>query len=114
MHDYVFTRKGKPFPNVNGFIYQFKVACKKADIPYGRNVEGGITLHDMRRTVKTNMLDAGIQKEYRDKILGHSLRGMDRRYLTPPEETLTEAMEQFTAWLDGKLAEVDKTLTKVA
>ena len=34
-------------------------------------------MHDLRRTVKTNMLAAGVDKTYRDLALGHSLQGMD-------------------------------------
>jgi hypothetical protein len=29
-------------------------------VAYGRKVVGGITMHDIRRTVKTNMLAAGV------------------------------------------------------
>jgi hypothetical protein len=38
-------------------------------------------MHDLRRTVKINMLEAGADKTYRDLILGHSLEGMDRHYI---------------------------------
>jgi integrase len=67
-------------------------------------------MHDMRRTLKTNMLNAGIDKVYRDKILGHSLTGMDVHYLAPDEDTLKYQMERFTQWLDGQLnsANVDQ------
>ena len=70
-------------------------------------------MHDTRRTVKTNMLIAGIDKVYRDKILGHSLTGMDVHYLAPDEDTLKNQMERFTQWLDKKLSENRKMLTKV-
>ena len=49
------------------------------------------------------MLTAGIQKEYRDKILGHSLKGMDRHYIVPGEDDLKKAMDQYTDWLDGQV-----------
>jgi integrase len=109
-HGFVFTCKGKPFTHKHGFKYSLKDACKKAGIPYGRNDENGVTMHDMRRTLKTNMLNAGIDKVYRDKILGHSLTGMDVHYLAPDEDTLKYQMERFTQWLDGQLnsANVDQ------
>ena len=45
------------------------------------------------------MLSAGIDKVYRDMILGHSLRGMDIHYMSPSEDDLHRAM--------GKLYRVD-------
>jgi hypothetical protein len=51
------------------------------------------------------MLEAGIKREYRDTILGHSLKGMDRHYIVPSMENLKEAMGQYTEWLDSKIEE---------
>ena len=49
------------------------------------------------------MLKAGLEKEYRDTILGHSLKGMDVHYLVLDDSTLTEAMNKFTKWVDSQL-----------
>jgi integrase len=76
-HDFVFTYRGNPIRSKNGLKHSFKTACKHAKIPCGRNIPDGITFHDIRRTVKTNMLNAGVDKAHRDLILGHSLEGMD-------------------------------------
>ena len=111
-HNFVFTFRGKPFTHKNGFVHSLKSTCKKAGIPYGRNDENGITMHDTRRTLKTNMLSAGIDKVYRDKILGHSLTGMDVHYLAPDEDTLKDQMEQFTQWLDGQFKETRQTVNR--
>jgi integrase len=115
-HDFVFTYKGKPFTHKNGFVHSFKGTCEKAGLPYGRNTQNGMTLHDVRGTVKTNMLSAGMDKVYRDLILGHSLTGMDVHYLAPTEETLKNEMVKFTQWLDDCLgstfANVTQTLPK--
>ena len=46
-------------------------------VQYGEKTPNGITFHDMRRTVKTNMLNAGVDKTYRDMILGHRLQNVD-------------------------------------
>lgn len=60
------------------------------------------------------MLNAGIDKAHRDMILGHSLQGMDAHYLAPNENSLTQAMDRFTEWLDKQLADasasVDQTV----
>jgi intergrase/recombinase len=71
-------------------------------------------MHDVRRRVKTNMLEAGMDKTYRDMILGHSLEGMDRHYIKPSEETLRQAMARYTAWLDEQLENVDHAVDQPA
>ena len=60
------------------------------------------------------MLEAGVDKTYRDLILGHSLERMDRHYIKPSEETLRQAMVCYTAWLDGQLAKSDQSSDQVA
>lgn len=42
------------------------------------------------------MLKAGIDKVYRDMILGHSLTGMDVHYLSPTDEDLRKSIEKYT------------------
>jgi len=116
-HEFVFTYAGKPIKNAGGLTRSLRTACKKAGVPCGRKTENGFTLHDMRRTVKTNMLEAGIDKVYRDTILGHSLKGMDVHYLVPNDDTLRKAMDKYTGWLDGQIANVfanvDQTVDQV-
>ena len=104
-HDYVITYEGQPIRQKDGFKRSMKTACKNAGIPYGRKTENGITFHDIRRTVKTNMLSAGIDKAYRDTLLGHSLEGMDRHYIVPDEKSLKKAMLKYTECIDQKIEE---------
>lgn len=99
-NDFVFTYRGKPMKNSRR---SFKTACKDAGLIYGQKVEGGIIFHDFRRSVKTHMVDAKIQKEYRDKLLGHSLKGMDRHYIIIKEKALKKAMKKYSAWLNGQI-----------
>jgi integrase len=103
-HDFVFTYKGNPIRSRSGLNHSFKTACKQAGIPCGRKIPDGITFHDIRRTVKTNMLNAGVDKAHRDLILGHSLQGMDSYYIAPDEKSLKKAMEKYTRWLDDQIA----------
>jgi integrase len=105
-HDFVFTYKNEPIVTPGGLKNSFITACGKAGIPYGQHLGNGITFHDIRRTVKTNMLSAGLDKVYRDTILGHSLTGMDVHYISPSEEDLHRAMSTYTAWLDGQIKNV--------
>jgi hypothetical protein len=54
------------------------------------------------------MLSAGVDKVYRDTIVGHSLKGMDAHYLKPPDEDLKVAMEKCTSWFDDQFSNVDQ------
>jgi len=102
-HDFVFTYKGKPITHKSGVKRSFKTACSDAKLPYGRKEPNGITFHDICRTVKTNMLNSGMDKAHRDMLIGHSLQGMDVHYLIPTEDSLKEAMDRYTRWLDERL-----------
>lgn len=102
-HDYVIIYKGQPIKQKDGFKRSFRTTCKNAEIPCGRNALNGITFHDIRRTAKTNMMLAGIDKALRDTILGHSLQGMDAHYISPSEENLQSAMRKYTDWIDSRI-----------
>jgi len=111
-HDFVLTYLNEPIITPGGLKNSFITACGKAGIPYGQHVPNGITFHDLRRTVKTNMLNAGVDKVHRDIILGHSLHGMDVHYMSPSEDDLHRAMARYTEWLDGQLQSVSETVSK--
>ena len=109
-HNLVFTYMHKPIPKMCEI---FESCCKKAGLPYGRKKSNGITFHDIRRTVKTNMLEAGVDKVYRDIILGHALEGMDVYYVQPSDERLKSAMKKYTEWFDSevnKLQSIDHSI----
>jgi hypothetical protein len=102
-HDFVLTYRGNPIANECGIRGSFKTVCQRVGINAGREVQGGLIFHDLRRTVKTNMVNAGVDQVHRDIILGHSLHGMDVRYMAPSEEDLHRAMARYTEWLDAQL-----------
>lgn len=106
-HDHLFTYLGKPIDM--GLRNSFKAACEAAGIKFGMKVEGGIRFHDIRGTVKTNMLSAGVDKTTRDALLGHSLEGMDAIYIRVPDDDLRKAMDLYTTWLNKQIkkAKVD-------
>jgi integrase len=103
-HDFVVTYRGKPIKQKDGYKRSFRTACNKAEVPCGRKNQDGVTFHDLRRTVKTNMVSAGVDPAHRDMILGHSLQGMDAHYIAPNEETLALAIEKYTDWLNDQIA----------
>jgi len=55
-----------------------------------------------------------INNYYRDLILGHSLQVMDVHYMAPDDETLRQAMEKYTRWIDHQIANVDQSVDQEA
>ena len=102
-HNYVLTYLNEPIITPGGIKNSFISACGKAGIPYGQHESNGITFHDIRRTVKTNMLNASVDKVHRDIILGHALHGMDVHYMAPSEDDLHRAMTKYTGRLDSHI-----------
>ena len=110
-HDHVFTYRLEPIGSLGGIKKAFATACEKAGIVQGMSETDGLIFHDIRRTVKTNMLAAGVDKAYRDIILGHAPQGMDVHYISPSEEDLHRAMSKYTAWLEDQIASVSKNVS---
>jgi integrase len=106
-HDHVITYHHEPIVTPGGLKKSFITACGKARIAYGQGEADGATFHDIRRTVKTNMVNAGVDQIHRDLILGHSLQGMDAHYISPSEDDLHQAMLRYTRWLDVQMEIVD-------
>lgn len=108
-HDFVFGYKNEPIRALGNWRKSFSTACKSVGIPHGQGTANGVVFHDIRRTVKTNMVNAGVDQIHRDLFLGHSLKGMDVHYISPSEEDLHRAMAKYTARLDRGIANVDQT-----
>jgi len=101
-HDFVFTHGGKPIVSAGGVRAALRGTCNRAGVPYGRKPPG-IIMQDFRRTVKTNMVKAGIGKPFIDFILGHAQQGMDVHYIHLSFDDLKNAMEIYTKWLDEQI-----------
>ncbi len=100
--DHVILDKGRPL-SVGILTYALEVACKKAGILYGARIEGGFKLHDLRATWKTLAAKAGVDQSIRNKILGHSLQGMDVFYLRFDDDDLRAGMAKYTTYLEAEL-----------
>jgi integrase len=99
-----------PFSYVRTAI---KKACKDASITYGKNMEGGFAFGDLRRTAQTLMARAGVDKAYRDDILGHESQDTYRHYLHPDfEKDLRAAMEKYHSWLTHEITHVTHLVTQ--
>lgn len=74
----------------------FKRGCTAAGIPYGRNTKDGFTLHDLRHTTKTYLRKAGVDRNVRMAIFGHTDgNDMDSRHDTVDETDLLSAVDQL-------------------
>jgi integrase len=106
LHGYVITYNGSPLSAVLGRNRAWEHTCRRAGVPCGKKTIDGIVFHDLRRSAKTNMVRAGVNKVYRDLILGHSLQGMDAHYIVESglEDELRQAMAQYSAWLVAQLS----------
>jgi integrase len=59
----------------------FRNASKEADIPYGQQVEGGWTVHDLRRTYLTGLLQSGVDLATVRDLAGHHSITVTSRYV---------------------------------
>ncbi len=74
---HVFLYQGKPVRDIRAGL---KTGCKEAGLKYGRSVEGGFVMHDLRHTFVTNMRKAGVPESVIMEITGHETREMFDRY----------------------------------
>src|SRR4029077_4962379 len=87
---FVFTRTGNHRPK---FWRILREACEACKIPYGRRVEGGLTLHDARHSATTRMLQAGIDLDTVGSITGHSDKRLILYYGHATRESKKHAAE---------------------
>ena len=107
-NDYVFLFRGKPIRDIRDGLMR---GCKDAGIPYGRKVKNGFTFHDLRHTAKTFMRKAGVDKNVRAVIFGHSINGdMDFRYDHVDEADLLDAIDRTEIFLQSVSENVSETV----
>ena len=83
--EYVFDKLNKSKSNIN---YYFKEACSKSGIR-------GLTIHDLRHTTASRMLELGSDIVTVGKILGHTNLKSTQRYLHP-KQSLFDAVDNLT------------------
>lgn len=65
--EFVFSRGGK----INRRFYRIlRTTCQRAGVLYGRNVAGGLVLHDARHTATTHLLDSGVSPKTVQEWMG--------------------------------------------
>ena len=87
--DYVYPNEtGKS--HLNWIKHSFTTSCKKAKIT-------GLRFHDLRHTVATRMLEAGVNVVLVSKILGHSDINLTVKRYIHPEDSLRDAVEMLSS-----------------
>lgn len=107
LHDnHVILYRGRPILKPAYILGSIESACKKAGIPYGRNIPGGFVFHDLRHTFVTNARKAGISQSVIMKITGHSTAEMFLRYNAIDDADLENAKILLTQFMStSKTAE---------
>lgn len=98
-----FYRRDKP---VSIFRIGFKQAVRRAKLPYGRAVKGGIVFHDARHTAATRMLQRGASLRDVADILGHSDTHMTLRYVHSSPGSKQAAVDLLDNETDVRLASI--------
>jgi len=80
------------FPKRFDHDAKLKEACRRADIPYGRNKSGGLVFHDTRHTAATRMLQDGVDVKTVAAIMGHSNLATTFIYTHATPESLARAI----------------------
>jgi len=94
-------RTGRPWADLKS---PFRKACEAAGVKYG--MDGGIVLHDLRRTAITEFRRAGVSESVVMKISGHKTRAVFERYNIVDEEDLHRAVRDLERHRAGQ--EMDK------
>ncbi len=102
--EYVFTYKGNPVKDVK---VAFQAACKRANIPYGRNVPDGITFQNLRDSFASYLQEQRADFRTTQELMGHKTPKMTQKYTHVRDDTKKQAVNS----LDWNLHE-KKTMSR--
>lgn len=71
----------------------FKALCERAGVIYGRKVSGGITLHDLRATCATRLVQAKERESVIAALLGDTVETIVSTYVRLTEDDTARAIE---------------------
>lgn len=96
------TKGGYVFPadSVSGYVSDPKKAVmrvmKRAGIPYGRKIENGVTLHDLRRTLGSWQANTGASLVVIGKSLNHSSLQATQVYARLSDDPVRQSVNRAT------------------
>ncbi|MBI5477890.1 MAG: tyrosine-type recombinase/integrase, partial [Deltaproteobacteria bacterium] len=109
--EYVFVNPatGKPYCDIRK---PWRRACTKAGVVCG--VDGGIIVHDLRRTAITELRRSGTPESVVMKMSGHKTRAVFDRYNIVEEDDVREAVQRLQDHRLGRdLVEVEETAPQI-
>lgn len=72
----------------------FKALCKRAGVQYGRDVPGGLVVHDLRATCATELDKAGVSLKVIAALLGDSADTVMNKYLRVKPTEISEGISR--------------------
>lgn len=93
--DFVFRnpRTGRPW-DAGRLDADFKALCQRAEVTYGRKVPGGITLHDLRATCATRLVQARERESVIAALLGDTVQTIVTTYVRLTEKDTADAVSR--------------------
>jgi integrase len=76
----------------------FQGLCERAEVRYGRETEGGITLHTLRHTCATSLIRAGVRESIVAALLGDTVRTVVETYVNLSAEDLAAGVSRGPAY----------------
>ena len=98
--EFVFTRNGLP---IRDFRRAWNTALENAGLVAGIK-KGGHVFHGNRRSMATNLLEAGIDEQSAQQITGHIDRDMLRRYRQLREHNAQANGKKLEGFLSGQIS----------
>ena len=96
--EYAFRRPdGDPW-RADSLARDFRALAVRAGVKYGRNVEGGLTLHTLRHTCATNLIRSGVDSSIVAAILGDSVQTVVRVYVHLMPDDLARGVASGPSW----------------
>ena len=100
VNEYFFLHKGKPVSKFT-LTHAFKLACKRAEIPYGLKTPDGVTFHTTRHTFGSWLAIRNVSIKAIQELMGHRDISMTMRYAHLAENVKNEAVNVLNG-LTGK------------
>lgn len=76
----------------------FKTLCERAEVPYGRDTESGLTLHTLRHTCATNLVRAGVRESVIAGLLGDTVQTVVETYVNLDHDDLAVGISRGPAF----------------